>query len=144
MAEERRRDSTNVVIRNRAGQVLLFHRDDKPQISYPGFYDALGGVVDEGETPEQCAIREALEEGGVTLDPAKLKLVVAYQWPNQTEYNYLYMGRLEVDTAAWVPTEGQGIEWHTPEEIADLEGFGARIMPRTRQGILHVLYGNWP
>lgn len=89
MGEERRRDSTNVVIRNRAGQVLLFHRDDKPGIPYPGFYDALGGVVDDGETPEEGAIREALEEGGVVLDPAHLKLVVKYDWPEpkqQTEW----------------------------------------------------------
>lgn len=141
MAEERRRDATNVVVRDKAGRVLLFRRDNKPNIPYPDFYDALGGVVEDGETAQEGAIREALEEGGVVLDPAKLRLSVVYRWPNQTEWNFAYMEPIEVDTEAWTPTEGQGIEWHTPEEIADFDGFGARIMPRTRQGILHVLFG---
>ncbi|MEK7532558.1 MAG: NUDIX hydrolase [Patescibacteria group bacterium] len=114
MEQERRRDATNVVIRDKTGEILLFRRDNKPGIPYPDFYDAIGGVVDAGETPEQGAIREAHEEAGVVLDPAKLRLVVVYKWPNQTEYNYVYTEPLDVNTAAWVPTEGQGIEWHTP------------------------------
>lgn len=123
--------------------MLLFHRDNKPTIPFPDFYDALGGVVEDGETPEDGAIREALEEGGVVLNPVMLRLVVRYEWPNQTEWNFVYMEPLEVNTEAFVPTEGQGIEWRTPEEIADFDGFGANIMPRTRQAILHVLFGNW-
>lgn len=142
MAEARRRDATNVLVQNAAGQVLLFHRDDNPRISFPGYYDALGGVVDEGETPEQCAIREAREEGGVVIDPADLVLVAVYRWPNQTEWNFRYTKLVEVDTAAWRPTEGQGIEWHTPGDIADFDGFGARIMPRTRQGLIDMLFGS--
>lgn len=77
------------------------------------------------------------------LHPRKLRLVAKYVWPNQTEWTFVYDEPVEVDTEAWTPTEGQGIEWHTPEEIADFEGFGAKIMPRTRQAILHVLFGNW-
>ena len=34
----------------------------------------FGGSIDRGETPEQAAIREAFEEGGVQIPPNQLKL----------------------------------------------------------------------
>jgi 8-oxo-dGTP pyrophosphatase MutT (NUDIX family) len=54
------------------GDVLLLHRA-KTEENFPGHWALPGGNADEGETPEQAAIREAREEIGVDADPAALK-----------------------------------------------------------------------
>ncbi|AWS41597.1 NUDIX domain-containing protein [Streptosporangium sp. 'caverna'] len=59
------------VILERAGQVLLCLRDGT------GYADGLfclpSGHLDAGETVIECAVREALEEVGVTIDPDRLR-----------------------------------------------------------------------
>jgi 8-oxo-dGTP pyrophosphatase MutT (NUDIX family) len=59
------------VILERAGQVLLCLRDGT------GYADGLfclpSGHLDAGETVIECAVREALEEVGVTIDPDHLR-----------------------------------------------------------------------
>ena len=54
------------------GDVLLLRRSPKEE-NFPGYWSMPGGGVDEGETPEQGAIREAREEMGVDADPAALR-----------------------------------------------------------------------
>jgi 8-oxo-dGTP diphosphatase len=59
------------VILERAGQVLLCLRGGT------GYADGLfclpSGHLDAGETVIECAVREALEEVGVTIDPDHLR-----------------------------------------------------------------------
>ncbi|HWU37328.1 MAG TPA: NUDIX domain-containing protein, partial [Candidatus Acidoferrum sp.] len=43
-------------------RVLLYRRDNKPTIPFPDRLDILGGHTEEGETPEQTAVREIAEE----------------------------------------------------------------------------------
>lgn len=55
---------TGVVIRDE--QVLLVKRADN------GAWTAVTGIVDPGENPADCAIREVLEEAGVQAIPTRL------------------------------------------------------------------------
>jgi 8-oxo-dGTP diphosphatase len=52
------------------GHLLIYQRDDKPDIPWPGLWDLPGGGREAGETPTQCALRETWEEFGINLDPA--------------------------------------------------------------------------
>lgn len=45
--------------------VLL--RDDKPTINWPNHWDLPGGLMEPGESPATCAIREVAEETAITL-----------------------------------------------------------------------------
>ncbi|MDH0747059.1 NUDIX hydrolase [Pseudomonas sp. GD03842] len=51
-------------------QLLIYQRDDKPSIPWPGLWDLPGGGREHDETPEACALREAYEEFGLALNPA--------------------------------------------------------------------------
>ncbi len=57
------------------------HRQGLHYFSFPG------GHVDEGETPEQAAIRETKEELG--LDVTLKKLVARMGWQGKLQYYYL-------------------------------------------------------
>ncbi|MDP3725742.1 MAG: NUDIX domain-containing protein [bacterium] len=43
-------------------RVLLFLRDNKPDIRFPNYIDILGGIVEKEETPEAAIVREMAEE----------------------------------------------------------------------------------
>jgi 8-oxo-dGTP pyrophosphatase MutT (NUDIX family) len=51
--------SVNVVVTNRAGDVLLIRRSDNDNWAVPG------GAIDLGESPVQAAVRETREETGI-------------------------------------------------------------------------------
>jgi len=51
------------------GQILIYLRDDKPSIPWPGQWDLAGGGREGKETPLECAARETLEEFSLVLDP---------------------------------------------------------------------------
>jgi uncharacterized protein len=55
------------------GDVLLLRRSPKEE-NFAGHWSLPGGNADEGETPELGAAREAKEEMGVDVDPAKFKV----------------------------------------------------------------------
>jgi 8-oxo-dGTP diphosphatase len=53
-----------------AGKTLMLHRTRKPNDMHEGKWVALGGKLEPGESPEECAVREVYEESGLRiLDP---------------------------------------------------------------------------
>jgi 8-oxo-dGTP diphosphatase len=56
-----------VLLFDRHGRLLIYLRDDKPEIPFPNHWDFFGGHLEEGETPEQAMIREVKEELGIDL-----------------------------------------------------------------------------
>jgi 8-oxo-dGTP diphosphatase len=56
-----------VLLFDRRGRLLIYLRDDKPQIPFPNHWDLFGGHLENGETPEQGLVREIKEELGIEL-----------------------------------------------------------------------------
>jgi 8-oxo-dGTP diphosphatase len=50
----------------------MVHRNKKPNDIHEGKWNGLGGKFEEGESPEECVIREVLEESGLTIRSPKL------------------------------------------------------------------------
>ena len=51
----------------RDGEGLMLHRVKREQDENAGKWIGVGGHVEEGETPEECLLREVNEETGLTL-----------------------------------------------------------------------------
>ena len=57
---------TYILVRNRAGEILVHRRTDTKDV-FPGAYDVfVGGVCAAGEAYDTCARREVAEEVGVS------------------------------------------------------------------------------
>jgi 8-oxo-dGTP diphosphatase len=56
-----------VLLLDRHNRLLIYLRDNKPEIPFPNHWDFFGGHVEVGETPEQALVREVMEELGVNL-----------------------------------------------------------------------------
>ena len=63
-------------------KVLLVKRNKKP---YPNCWNGIGGKLEEGETAEQAAIRECLEETGIKIENPRL--LVTYIYPENNPVN---------------------------------------------------------
>ena len=55
-----------------AGKTLMVYRNKKANDIHEGKWNGLGGKFEAGETPEACAIRETLEESGLSIRNPKL------------------------------------------------------------------------
>ncbi|TMA06559.1 MAG: NUDIX domain-containing protein [Deltaproteobacteria bacterium] len=61
-----------VLLFDRHDRLLIYLRDNKPEIPFPNHWDLFGGHVEEGEAPEEALVRELKEELGVDLKQWRL------------------------------------------------------------------------
>ena len=99
----------------RDGQILLLRR--ATGTAFAGQWFLPGGAVDEGETPEEGARRELLEEAGLTID-GELELVGAYLMEvyGGRSLALSYRGRAAAGEAV-TSDEHDGARWVDPREM---------------------------
>lgn len=97
-------------IPERDGRVLLIRRAIEPRA---GMWSYPAGFVEFGESAEEGAVRETLEEAGVTVDITSLLGV--YSRPNIGIVVIVYRARTEEEGIAG--SEVLETSWFTPEEI---------------------------
>ena len=75
----------------RGDEVLMLHRVKKKNDLNQDKWIGIGGKFEAGETPDECLLREAKEETGLTLTDWKCRGVVTFlsdRW--EGEYMYLF------------------------------------------------------
>ena len=108
---------TSIIFVNDNQEILLFLRDNIPTIPYPNMWDLPGGHVEEGETPEQCIIREMKEEIGIDLK--NFHFFIKVQFSDRAEYVFWKKENLSIPDI--VLTEGQYLKWFTEREAMNTE-----------------------
>ncbi|MCU0485198.1 MAG: 8-oxo-dGTP diphosphatase [Anaerolineales bacterium] len=56
----------------------MIHRIKKPNDMHQGKWNGLGGKLEPGETPEECAVREIYEESGLLVHQLTLKGLLTF------------------------------------------------------------------
>ena len=76
----------------RENQVLMLHRVKKQNDINKDKWIGVGGKFLEGESPDECLLREVKEETGLTLTDYRLRGVITFltEDPTQGEYMYLF------------------------------------------------------
>lgn len=117
------------------GALLSIQRDDRPDISFPGLWDLVGGGRERGETPRETLAREAREEVGLDLSPAEW--LWARTFPSATaagEVAWFFVLRLgpEAEGRIVLGDEGQGWRLMPPEAFAAHPGAVPALRDRVR------------
>ena len=82
---------TTLCYLERDGAYLMLHRVKKKNDLNQDKWVGIGGKFEGVETPEECLLREAKEETGLTLTSYRLRGIVTFlsdRW--QAEYMFLY------------------------------------------------------
>ncbi|MEI8102744.1 MAG: NUDIX hydrolase [Chlorobium sp.] len=107
----------SIIFFNSSGQVLLVLRDNIPSIPYPGVWDLPGGHLEEGESAEECIVREMLEEMEINVEGCRLFQI--YEFSDRREYVFMLQANFEPDEIDL--HEGEMIRWFTKSEAEALE-----------------------
>jgi|SRR3989344_2584543 len=108
--------SVCILFENDDRKILLLLRDDKPSIPYPNRWDIPGGVVEQGESPEEAIIREMKEE--IELDLKDFRVFKVFPWEDRRET--VFFKKLNLDIRATHLHEGQRIRWFTKNELLSM------------------------
>jgi 8-oxo-dGTP diphosphatase len=107
-----KRKGASIIFVNKKMQILLFLRDNIPDIPYPNMWDVPGGHVERLESPEKCIVREMKEEMNLTLD--EFELFSKIEFEDRIEYTFWARSDFDIDEIEL--TEGQKLKWFTKGE----------------------------
>ena len=96
------------------GAYLMLHRTKKENDQSHDKWLGIGGKFEDGESPEECMLREVYEETGLTLTDYAFRGIVTFvsdRW--ETEYMHLFTadgyegepGECSEGVLEWVPKE---------------------------------------
>lgn len=100
----------------RGGEILLCQRPKGKRCAF--LWEFPGGKVEDGETPEECLVRECREELGVVIKVERPVQQVVYEYPDITVNIHFYMCQLIAGEPACI--EHNRIQWFTLDEAANL------------------------
>jgi len=99
---------TMVLLFDRHNRLLIYLRDDKPDIPFPNHWDFFGGHVEKGETPEEALVREVKEEIAVELKQcAFFRRYVCTEGDAYPNIKYLYWAKIDKVAEELTLYEGQ-------------------------------------
>ena len=83
--------NTTLIYIERDGEYLMLHRTKKENDCNHDKWIGIGGKFERGESPEECMLREAKEETGLTLTSWRYRGIVTFvsdRW--EPEYMHLF------------------------------------------------------
>lgn len=112
--------NTSLCYLEKDGKYLMLHRIKKENDVNRDKWIGIGGKFEEGESPEECARREILEETGLTVHSLAFRGIVTFDCPPYpTDYMHLFTAT-EFSGELSECSEGS-LEWVDKTKLRTLE-----------------------
>jgi len=105
---------------HREGQTLMLHRNKKENDMHAGKWNGLGGKLEPGETPEECAIREVREEAGLIVKHPTLRGVITFPGFSNDEDWYVFLFVITEFEGELIDSAEGDLEWISDDQVLDL------------------------
>ena len=114
-----------------AGHTLMLHRVKKANDMHAGKWNGLGGKLEPGESPEECAVREVYEESGLwMLDPTLRGIITFPQFSGGDDW-YTYIFTADRFQGALIDSNEGVLAWVEDEQLTALNLWpGDRVFMR--------------
>lgn len=101
-------------------KVLMINRNKRANDMHLGKWNGLGGKFNQGETPEECVIREVYEESGLIIKNPKLKGFLTFPAFDDEEDWYVFVFTATEFTGNLKESEEGELEWIEWENVFNL------------------------
>ena len=107
-----------IIVFNEKEEILIVKRSPAVE-TFVGYWCFPGGGADEGETAEECAVRETFEETQIKANPATLMYLDTVTKDEDKEIHFFasfdWTGEVKID---W---ESDDYQWIHPTKIRELQ-----------------------
>ena len=117
--QRKKHNCTTLCYIENADSYLMMHRVKKDKDINKDKWVGVGGHFEDGESPEECLLREVREETGLVLTNYRLRGVITFAtdiYP--TEYMFLYTA--DEYTGEMIECDEGNLEWVPKSEVYNL------------------------
>ena len=111
--------NTTLVYIEKDNKYLMLHRTKKQNDVNKDKWIGVGGKFEQGESPEECAAREAKEETGLTIKPVFRGIVTFLYNDNDAEYMFLFTAKEFSGSIKESCDEGE-LKWIEKSKLSEL------------------------
>jgi len=98
----------------------MLHRTKKENDYHEGKWNGLGGKFEPGETPEECAIRELLEESGLHVTNPELRGMLTFPAFDGVDDWYAFVFVAREFTGELIDSPEGDLAWIDDDKVLDL------------------------
>ena len=107
---------------DRRNRLLIYLRDNQPDIPFPNHWDFFGGHIEAGEAPEEAFVREVREELGIELTQwSFFRQYLCTEGDVYPNVKYLYWAKIDTTAEELTLYEGQRLMGITPKQRRTLK-----------------------
>lgn len=100
-------------------QVLMLHRVKKINDVNHDKWIGVGGKCEENESPDECLLREVMEETGLELTAYSLRGIVTFV-SDQCEGEYMFLYTADSFTGSLIDCDEGILEWIPRDKVMEL------------------------
>lgn len=104
----------------RDNHTLMIHRVKKENDMHAGKWNGLGGKLEPGETPEECALREIWEEAGLRVKSLALKGIITFPGFANDEDWYTFLFLIDKFEGKLIDSPEGTLKWIPDDEVLKL------------------------
>ncbi len=108
------------IIDKKKNSTLMLHRIKKENDYHQGKWNGLGGKLDKGESPEECAIREIKEESGLTVKNPSLKGFITFPNFDGVDDWYVFVYSFNEFEGELIDSPEGKLEWIPNDKLTSL------------------------
>lgn len=108
------------VIDKKTNSTLMLHRVKKVNDYHEGKWNGLGGKFEQGESPEECAIREIGEECGLKVKSVTMKGFITFPMFDGKEDWYVFLFTADEFTGELIDSPEGNLSWIKNDKLMEL------------------------
>jgi 8-oxo-dGTP diphosphatase len=103
-----------------SAKTLMIHRVKKENDIHEGKWNGLGGKLEPGESPEECVIREVLEESGLRATRIHFKGFLTFPLFARNEDWYAFVFVVDAFDGDLIDSPEGNLEWIDDDRLLSL------------------------
>lgn len=102
-------------------KTLMLHRVKKADDIHEGNWIGLGGKIENGESPEECVIREVEEESGLVIKNPELRGILTFPQFAKDEDWYVFLYTASEFEGELIESNEGNLKWIDNDQVLELK-----------------------